>query len=135
MSTFFHGWRRKLGCALLLLACMFTVLWVRSCLVIDNFAVQIGDRRLQVALFRGGAYVEILDVSAFRNHRGAPPYSWRVRPADPSIRSESWNLQGPVKCVPFRQFVVVLGSLAAYLILWKPRKVAVSPSTVETLNA
>lgn len=135
MSTFFHGWRRKLGCALLAMACVFTVLWVRSCIVIDNFAVRIGDRRLQVALHQGGAYLEVLDLSTFGQLRGAPQYSWRVRPADPSIRSESWKLQGPIKCVPFRQFVLVLGSLAAYLILWKPRKIATTASMVETPNA
>lgn len=30
MDTFFHGWRRKMGCVTLLMACALTVGWVRS---------------------------------------------------------------------------------------------------------
>ena len=37
MGTFFHGWRRKLGCVTLVLACVFTVGWVRSLLIGDIF--------------------------------------------------------------------------------------------------
>lgn len=30
MGEFFHSWQRKLGCVTLVLACFFTMLWVRS---------------------------------------------------------------------------------------------------------
>ena len=38
MSTFFHGWRRKTGCILLLMAGVFMAAWLRSLSVIDKFS-------------------------------------------------------------------------------------------------
>jgi hypothetical protein len=40
MGNLFHGFRRKLGVVTLLLACVFTVGWVRSLIVEDKFAFE-----------------------------------------------------------------------------------------------
>lgn len=43
MPKFFHGWRRKLGCLTLLLACVFAVGWVRSPFIQDAIHIPCDD--------------------------------------------------------------------------------------------
>ena len=50
MPEFFHGWRRKVGCSLLLVAIGLCTLWARSELVEDNLSIPSGDRRHLVTL-------------------------------------------------------------------------------------
>src|SRR5258708_4117292 len=38
MHTFFHGWRRKAGCVALVMACVFTGIWIRSYRIVDTFS-------------------------------------------------------------------------------------------------
>jgi hypothetical protein len=126
MQEFFNGWRRKAGCGLLVMACALMGLWIRSCIVIDNVRIPFGNQRLEFATFRGGLYLELLPAPTFRNS-GVPypgfrnQFRWLVRPIDPTIKSETWNLRGPSWCIPFRQLAVALAILSAYLLLWKPR--------------
>jgi hypothetical protein len=118
MKEFFHGWRRKAGAAGLVMACVLTILWVRSCIVIDNVRLPFSNQRLELATFRGVLYLELRRIPpGFRNQ-----LQWHVRSADPTVRMEAWNLLGPTKSIPFRQLAVAFGLLSAYLILWKPRK-------------
>src|SRR5689334_20227541 len=39
MLTFFHGWRRKMGAAALVMACVLMAGWLRSQIAIDVFAI------------------------------------------------------------------------------------------------
>ena len=126
MREFFNGWRRKAGCVTLVMACGLMGMWVRSCIVIDNVRIPFGNQRLEFATFRGGLYLELLPMPTFRNSVVPPPgflnhFRWLVRPIDPTIKSETWNLGGPSWCIPFRQLAVALAILSVYLILWKPR--------------
>lgn len=42
MRDFFRGWRRKLGCVTLLLACVFTAAWLRHAFVTDHLDYSVG---------------------------------------------------------------------------------------------
>jgi hypothetical protein len=44
MRDFFHGWRRKVGCALLLVAIGLCILWVRSELVHGTLSISTSTR-------------------------------------------------------------------------------------------
>src|SRR5690242_1489835 len=41
MREFFKGWRRKVGCALLLMACVFMVAWVQNRFYADHAQIVI----------------------------------------------------------------------------------------------
>ena len=43
MREFFHGWRRKMGAATLVIACVLMMLWVRSYLICDWFLERSND--------------------------------------------------------------------------------------------
>lgn len=43
MRQFFRGWKRKLGCVTLALACLFLVGWVRSISHIENVTLPFGE--------------------------------------------------------------------------------------------
>lgn len=44
MREFFSGWKRKMGCLTLLIACLFAAAWVRSQRTVDVIQILIGDR-------------------------------------------------------------------------------------------
>jgi len=44
MGDFFRGWRRKIGCVTLLLACLFATGWIRSQIVADVIMFHCGPR-------------------------------------------------------------------------------------------
>lgn len=46
MSSFFKGWRRKAGCALLVIACTFAGIWLRSEAVFDVLCIPLGQNRI-----------------------------------------------------------------------------------------
>ena len=39
MRDFFGGWRRKIGCLMLVMACVFMIAWMRSLLFLDYISV------------------------------------------------------------------------------------------------
>jgi len=43
MLTFFHGWRRKMGVATLLVACVLAIGWLRSIKEFDGIYAGAGD--------------------------------------------------------------------------------------------
>lgn len=45
MKEFFHGWRRKAGVAMLVMACCITAAWLRSCFREDSFRMTVCGRR------------------------------------------------------------------------------------------
>ena len=42
MGEMFHGWRRKVGVPMLILACLFGGLWIRSLIVLDYIEIPVG---------------------------------------------------------------------------------------------
>jgi hypothetical protein len=55
MSTSFHGWRRKAGCALLVMACAFMGMWLRSFVVQDDIWIVAEDgTRYGLTSWEGG---------------------------------------------------------------------------------
>ncbi len=54
MGEFFHGWRRKLGCVTLVMACVFMGGWVRSQFTFDDLEVPFGNAACGVTSMGGG---------------------------------------------------------------------------------
>ncbi len=50
MGDFFHGWRRKTGCVMLVIACMATLAWVRSLVVADHFRCTMSTKHMRFVL-------------------------------------------------------------------------------------
>jgi hypothetical protein len=53
MQSFFHGWRRKAGSAMLLMALLFAGAWCRSQYQVDIIAVECGTTRQTLASTEG----------------------------------------------------------------------------------
>jgi hypothetical protein len=136
MSTYFQSWRRKVGCATLVMACLLAGLWLRSVTIVDD--VFIAPSRAALVMFSsersrvGGS----LDVSgAF-----TPLVQWSARPVswennsfgyvddDYSLRWGGIDIgassnQDFMFCVaPYWTIVLPLTLLSAYLILWTPKR-------------
>lgn len=139
MPEFFYGWRRKVGCSLLLVAIGLCTLWARSELVEDNISIPNGDRRHQVTLLFGRVIWETWDrtpTDAFAWNSQVANYDW----LSPWVRSgllPAFEFAGfeyggrhpefaAVKghfgwvVIPYAWLVLPLTLLAAYLILRKP---------------
>lgn len=66
MHTFFHGWRRKTGCILLMLACVMTTLWVRSFTRSEDAFLPFGSQTTLQFLSQGSMLTVRKFVSPFR---------------------------------------------------------------------
>jgi hypothetical protein len=53
MYTFFHGWRRKMGCVTLMLACGLMAMWMRSDFLLDRTMFVIAGRQHDVQSLDG----------------------------------------------------------------------------------
>jgi hypothetical protein len=76
MGDFFHRWRRKAGCVMLVMACVLTLGWVRSCQFEEGFGFYTKDSiigftsnyrgltwsRCVVQRFDSGGYWELWDA-------------------------------------------------------------------------
>lgn len=99
MNEFFSGGRRTNGCALLVLACVFMVGWLRSFVLRDEILIQSeGD-----------------ETHLIRSHDQAIRYVYHV-----------WSVNGPVRdeevlVIPYAAIVPPLSLLSAWLLLRKPR--------------
>ena len=141
MREFFRGWRRKVGCVTLVMACAITLLWLRSRFQSEQICFRPSDTiEIQIELVDATAdcacrwatretfsEFNVIDwQSGPRRHshqyRGTVPqirlmeFSY-VRPDCPSPRGNSIILHAPYP-IP----ATILTLLSAYLLLWKPRK-------------
>ena len=113
MREFFRGWRRKTGCVALGLACATMGIWIRSYYYQDFVATR--DSRFVIV-----------------SQEGYVSWDWRTQ-----LQSTGLNLHWGSQLLPpgggvfFKHFstavryqsvTLILTLLAAYLILWKPRK-------------
>lgn len=138
MGEFFHGWRRKVGCILLVMALALTGAWIRSFCRADWFAwftVNTQGRRQQNGLvilvlamaFMGGwlrSYVNQYDLllevrgdesQHLRSHDGAICWVYRVWSRINGVREEK------LFSIPYWSITIPLTLLSAYLLLAKPR--------------
>jgi len=61
MGEFLKGWRRKMGCVTLVMACVFTAAWVRSLTLQDCYSFGSGKGDIMfVVCSREGAFGEII---------------------------------------------------------------------------
>ena len=123
MREFFNGWRRKVGCVLLVMALAVTGAWIRSVVVADTFLFAIGNQ--QYMAFSCDGTVEW--------------FSWPVAPSvgpqfitrsvslfDAKFGWETLGLHGARlhhhdSTIEYWMLSPPLTLLSAYLILWKPR--------------
>ncbi|MDB5345258.1 MAG: hypothetical protein JWP89_3635 [Schlesneria sp.] len=158
MREFFRGWRRKVGCLTLVLACVLATMWGRSLVYGDSVTVNRGTMTCDfVASFQG-------ELKWIRSTASAPPSSsllngiptpvtpryvlsmdFRYVDGDETLMpifggsQIEWDWRQKVlgfqygtgtvsgfrfwTClIPYWSVVLPLALLAAYLILWKPRK-------------
>ena len=137
MREFFHGWRRKVGCVTLVMACALTIGWMRSVTKCDEVRIPVKNG-VVVGMVSGASsvgihwgidnglrYPEVWSIEASESPGSClMDLGWRVR-GDllgfgfvyiPGDRSSLW-------AVPYILMVLPLAILSAYLILWKPRRV------------
>ena len=153
MKEFFHGWRRKAGCAALVLALVVWSGWVRSLIVSDLVIMNQGT--MIISSTPNG--LAMLRSPAAGAAEWTAPRWMSIPNGPPELRSRDWTWQfcgfryghevkGTAKTttthpdgqvvteeveyiayehawvIPYWSIAISLTLLAAYLILWKPRK-------------
>ena len=128
MGEFFHGWRRKVGCLTLVMACLFMAGWVRSRFVYDWIEVNTKPSRLSISsgwgqirlwgmshqptlpTYRYSIGEELIGIDV----RGTP--EWRIDFAGFQL-SDQFHL-----CfIPYWSITVPLTLISLWLLLSKPR--------------
>jgi hypothetical protein len=140
MREFFRGWRRKVGCVTLMVACILLCGWVRSRTKTDELRIYFSGMHPMVI----HSTVESVAVTfPTERHLGNKPFGlwwsttepWPIsqRERPPITWQESWEwrwlgitqIDKPYHkalAVSYWSLVIPLTLLSAYLILWKPRK-------------
>jgi len=142
MFDFFHGWRRKAGCALLVLVSASVFWWARSRSFTDVLCIPEKNRRLNslfldVVTFFDSDYVNVVAsnesslVWLRRKYRDGDDCVYRSYPTggdvlDRIIPQMDAN-KIPVVQVPYSIFVIPLTLLSAYLLLWPGKQPPKSP--------
>lgn len=142
MREFFHGWRRKVGCVTLLVACAWMGVWIRTYCVLEQMYFQFGARQQGLWTFDGHIYW--LGWKRPAGQSQVWSYDAEYQPVVTLDDVES-NLRSLGNGSTFPEFVfwtfypsmfvIPLILLSAYLLLWKPRKNVVMTHTSETPHA
>ena len=122
MREFFSGWRRKIGVATLIGACILAGMWARSLVVSHHLFVGPANRLYQVRLFRGSMAYARIDAPDWP---GPAPLIWEYDEEPYEliyILLGEWEFDSFTWTIPLYAFIVPLTILSAYLIVWKPRK-------------
>ena len=132
MRDFFHGWRRKAGCVMLVMACFVSAAWTRSQRVWDIFTFTLGSRQCQF-ISRDGKLRWRVGTLAEGEKRSSEWLTVRPHPEYPHIQKDIRRFIGQVarwenvhagftEChIQHWSLVLPLTLIAAYLILWRPR--------------
>ena len=143
MRDLFRGWKRKLGCATLVLACLIAVGWVRKLLAADEICFRVAPETLIVL----GANHEVLNVAVtFVDHAVAEAVPvWSTYPANPdelSIFDDDrivwrwkaapfgwgytsdgrFNIHSQFVCFPHWSLVLPLTLISGWLLLSEPKR-------------
>jgi hypothetical protein len=125
MREFFHGWRWKVGVAMLVLACVFAAGWVRSLSTIDEIAMPIGRMTELIFVSLNGRVW--IDWGGRYPHLPQKPLWDSVRLSDTAkaatMAGGADELEHALRAslVPYWSIVIPLTLLSAYLLLSKPR--------------
>jgi hypothetical protein len=156
MLTFFHGWRRKIGCVTLVMALALMVVWMRGQVRFDFLELNLshatyrictlgGSVRFlrqtpsdggQLLAWRSGDLTEIFGYGTDEN--GKPEHYDEWEDAEVEWRRDflgihagagQYSSRRVVCCVlPYWSLVLPVTLLSGYLIVFKPRKPAhISP--------
>lgn len=146
MGEFFRGWRRKIGCLTLVMACMLATAWVRSFRFEDAYFYPNGPY-ITDSLFSSAGTVGLRrdDESVWDIQSDDRDYGFRSRPCvgrrfglHADVREWRWAWQwcgfgcasggdssggeARIWALPYWSIVIPLTLLSAYLTLWKPRE-------------
>lgn len=144
MFTFFHGWRRKIGCLALVMALVFVVGWIRSLVVMDVLLVPSGTHTMEHCVSIDHAFVwgrvrrsdskSVIPYPVFTTEaprsldsfleRANLRCDWRgfgFGAGELNVTSAD-RLNHTMWIIPYWSLVVPLVALSGYLILSKPRK-------------
>ena len=125
MGEFFRGWRRKVGCVVMVMAIVPAGMWMRTTFAVDHMRLSIGNRS-HTLLSSQGCFV-------WMSYDASPsPFGWgsddisdtRVPPSElvKLWRNALSALKVRIWYLPYMYSAIPLTLLSAYLILWKPRK-------------
>jgi hypothetical protein len=122
MNTFFHGWRRKVGVAALVMACIVTGVWIRSRDICDTIHFPFLLRQHRIHAVAG----QIIWCAGSTEGRKEWGMESRIQTKDDVmlLYTEPANFIGVRGkwIIPLVWLAISLTLLSAYLILWKPRK-------------
>jgi hypothetical protein len=142
MTTWFKPSRRKIGVVTLLMACVFSIGWVRSTVVEDVFTLKFNkkrvDRLISSVRYRGIMWQGICFPE---HHMKLSPTSWvSMNGADPRTRhwygADEWTgqffrskneisaagVRSSLMLISYGVIAIPLTLLSVYLLLSKPRK-------------
>ncbi|HEY4261983.1 MAG TPA: hypothetical protein VGM98_17570 [Schlesneria sp.] len=138
MGTYFHGWRRKVGCVVLMMAMMTSVAWGRSFLVADVFLFSTSVGRWHIVTSELGEF-QWLSSQSLRwrkadwgrypipptnfypqlDHENSESY---VRYTELVSMGPTFKLQSFELTLAYWMIVGPLTLLSAILILWPKKK-------------
>lgn len=130
MRDLFQGWRRKVGCVALVMACIITGLWVRTLFFADQLQCVIGGRTNYLISFRSGFCWMSVDGDAsmmwttITTEKLQSMYDQQTIPQISSSFVAQHSASGlhPGCCYLLYWWLALpLTLVAAYLILWKPQ--------------
>ncbi len=144
MGDFLHGWRRKMGCVSLAIACLLTIGWVRSHIKDDVIVVHVGKTWL--VNFQSNQCGLSVRAAAYGTTTSTIKATWYSQPIRPSASNDPMkdvhvpyrfdflgfhfgcdrlNLLQPryfaICVVSYFSAITPPTLLAAYLLLVKPR--------------
>lgn len=124
MREFFRGWRRKVGCVALVMACIVVGMWIRSSVFYDQCAWADTNRKNVVYSLNGefgwwhweGSRRKPISFGSFPLAR-EDEAKWRMILEMSRLQNDArgWT------CL-YWHLAIPLTLLSAYLLLWKPRK-------------
>lgn len=137
MKEFFNGWRQKVGCVTLVLACVLLIGWIRSYFVLDALLLRGGKTLTNLSSAAGNIRVvmgrshlpqhptsELLWGKSLKTEVGferpafLPPFDWTFQ-----IYGINWSSSRSltILTVAYSWLVVPPTLLSAYLLLSRPR--------------
>ncbi len=124
MLQFFHGWRRKAGIVTLVMACGLMGMWVRSQFRVDVVLYPGSMRQHEILSMRQTIYwwawTEVTPQWGAYTHT-SPSERMRLSLLG-EMRLDPKSYGYVMWQAEYRDLVLSLALLSAYLLFWKPRK-------------
>jgi len=127
MGDFFHGWRRKAGCVLLVMATVLTALWLRSRTICDEVRFCVGGHQNIIVSLDGCI------VWCLWNEEWFPTFRWYASEFGGLEIATVWGTINQ-SLVDMRELVLLqwtvpywalfppMTLLSAYLLLWPGKR-------------